>query len=780
MNNRSEKIIYKVSYKRGISLIVLIITIVVSLILIATAVIATTSAMDNANITMFSKNVTEIASAVEGFYITNNVMPTPDVSTVMTKNDLIGISASQNLLSEEIIENNDIDAQFYEIDLAKINVTKIGYGTKELGESDAFYISFPSMNVYYPYGINAKGTTYFSITSKISNVTKIPQNVVDNSTTSIISSAGIKVTKTNGWANKMGVNIEAQIAADETLYMSVSGGANRLITTVTGSNIFGFNLLTSIVSNAETIKVPTLTTLEANYIEAGTKPLAERYVDILKYKGSDVISKVRIDLSNFSTTLPTITTATTSSYPNMNTIKLVLANTDSAIKEVRYEFLTKYTENGTIDNYYSGVSSFDNTYMQSKAKKAQIANDLTTTITASKNVQSIRVALIDNAGNINSYTQRIAPNVYIGYKLDIATPAQVLLTSNMYSTNGIKSIKFSKSLDGITFTDEQSYTLNTTTNGVTTKQCTPFLNITSNFVYIKMVAVNYDSTITETRIIRVDFNTASGLGVYAIATTNTTVNGAMASYSNPIIPVGFKAINDVAIWPTDWNKGLIIEDASGNQFVWVPVDGTNVPYAKWCTTGTSYTTTTDDTLPAGIASEVSQITKYGGFYIARFEAGKESTATLVSKKLATVWSDINKTDSKLKAEAMYTTTQVKSGLVTGIQWDTVMKWIQNSGKSVVDSRAWGNHSDSIAPANVGFGVKRATGYNEFWKANNIYDLAGNTFEWTNELAFTGTSAVTRGGYYTVSGSATPAAIRNAYAPANLYPSLSFRTVLYIL
>jgi len=778
MNNELEKIIYKFSDKKGISLVVLIITIVVSLILIATAVISTTVAMDNANITLFSKNLTEIEAASEGFYITNNVMPTPDASTVMNKDDIIGISNFQNLMSEEIIENNDLDAQFYEVDLAKINVTKIGYGTKDLGASDAFYISFPSMNVYYPYGINAKGTTYFSITSKISNVTKIVQDVVDNSTTSVISSSGIKVTKTDGWANKMGVSIEAQIAADERLYMSVSGGTNRLITTVTGSNIFGFDTLTRIISNSETIKIPTLTALEATYIETSIRPIEQRYVDIIKYKGSDVIGKVKIDLSNFSQTLPTITTRTLSSYPTMNTIKLVLATTASSIKEVRYEYLTKYTENGTIDNYYSGISSFDSTYMQSKAKKAKIASDLTTTITAAKNVQSIRVTLIDNAGNINSYTERIAPNVYIGYKLNIATPAQLQLTSNMYSTNGIKSIKFSKSLDGINFTDEQSFTLDTTTNGITTKQCTPFLNISSNFVYIKMVAVNYNSTITETRVIRADFNTASGLGVYAIATTNTTVNGAMASYSNPIIPKDFKAINEDAIWPIDWNKGLVIEDANGNQFVWVPVDGTNVPYVKWCTMGISNVSTTNDTLPAGIASEASQITKYGGFYIARYEAGNVAS-TLVSKKNSTVWTNINYTNSKLKAEAMYTTTQVKSGLVTGASWDTAMEWIKDSGKTVTDSRAWGNHLNSISPANVtGFGVKQVTGYTENWKSNNIYDMAGNVWEWTNEVYCA--ENINRGGNYDNNGISYPAIFRNnnGFAYSNSY--ISFRVMLYIL
>jgi len=495
-----------INYKSGISLIVLIITIVVALILIATVTISTMRAIDDANVTIFAKDLSEIEAAAEAFYISNNLMPTATGSTIMSKDELVSIARNSDLLVGELTENNDLDSQFYTIDLAKINVTKIAYGTKKIGDNDIFVISLPSMNVYYPYGVTAKGTTYFSITSKISNVKKIAQVAVDTSTSSVISSGGIKLTKSSGWANKMGVNLEVQMAADELLYMSVSGGTNRLIITVTGTNIFGFNLLTSIISNIETIKVPTLTTVEANYIELGTKPLGDRYINILKYKNSEIVGKIKIDLSNFSKVLPTITSATLSSYPAMNTVTLLLSSSESIIKEVRYEYLTKYTDSGTIDNYYSNVTSFDSVYMQSKAKKAVLSAN-STTINAPKNVQSIKVAIIDNAGNINLYNQEIAPRLYIGYSLDSSTTDSLQLTAKMFSVNGIKSINFSKSLDGITFTDEQVYTLNTTANGVTNKQAVPYTNISQNVVYIKMIAVNYDNTITETRTITINLTT---------------------------------------------------------------------------------------------------------------------------------------------------------------------------------------------------------------------------------------------------------------------------------
>jgi hypothetical protein len=266
--------------------------------------------------------------------------------------------------------------------------------------------------------------------------------------------------------------------------------------------------------------------------------------------------------------------------------------------------------------------------------------------------------------------------------------------------------------------------------------------------------------------------TTTSLGVNIIATENATINGKVAAYNNPIIPKGFKAVNDGAIWPVDWNTGLVIEDALGNQFVWVPVDGANVKYEKWDgevkVAQVQAGTTVDDTLPAGIL-ETNQITKYGGFYIARYEAGKENTATLVSKKGATVWGSISYSDSKTKAEAMYNTETVKSSLVTGRQWDTTMKWIKNLNTvSVTDSSAWGNYNSTL----------KVTGYSESWKAKNIYDLAGNTFEWTNEIY--DTYSISRGGYYYVTGNVYPAVFRIKYYPGSVSDLVSFRIALYIL
>ncbi len=328
------------------------------------------------------------------------------------------------------------------------------------------------------------------------------------------------------------------------------------------------------------------------------------------------------------------------------------------------------------------------------------------------------------------------------------------------------------------------------------------------YLWIKAIDNAGNSLITKSN----SFKIGEGTIVSILQTVNKTFSGATSgfSYNNPVIPAGFVALNTSdSSWnslSTDWNKGLVIQDSFGNQFVWVPVDGTNVTYAKWLTVGTefgglAYTSTTDDTLPSGF--NVSNITtKYKGFYIARYEplfdynGGSIRAAIRKSSYKATVswsrdsahtsylWNFINYTDSKIYAESMatsygYDISKVGTNLVTGAQWDTTMKWIQNSGISITDSRTWGNHSDSISPANIiGFGNIQTSGYGSYWKSKNIYDLAGNAWEWTNEVY--SSNRVCRSGGRFNSGSNFPASYRHGDVTTLAHDFLSFRVALYIL
>ena len=259
---------------------------------------------------------------------------------------------------------------------------------------------------------------------------------------------------------------------------------------------------------------------------------------------------------------------------------------------------------------------------------------------------------------------------------------------------------------------------------------------------------------------------------------------ASVKYGVPI-PIGFTYKEGTK------DTGLVIQDEKGNEFVWVPA--TESTYAK-DTSFPSYNNikpTGDDTLPNGITDETADVVKYGGFYIGRYEAGIPEGDTSpsnkkgipVSKKGAIVWTYIDYTNSKASAESMISNEYVQTGLLTGKAWDTTCHWIEdslssiNASASLTDSRYYGNYSNSLAPANENSGIKRTAGFSENWKTKNIYDLAGNVWEWTSEAD--SSDFIYRGCSCSGDGSGYPVSYRYDDSVSYTSGNVGFRLRLYI-
>ena len=254
------------------------------------------------------------------------------------------------------------------------------------------------------------------------------------------------------------------------------------------------------------------------------------------------------------------------------------------------------------------------------------------------------------------------------------------------------------------------------------------------------------------------------------------------------------------------DTGLVISDVpgddldnskQGNQFVWIPVESKedyqrDFSYPSYYSGSLEYTpegsTFTDtgylperiqpetDTAESNEAAEREAVVNAGGFYLARFEAGKEGTDTLVSKKGVTVWTDITQENAKSKAKTMYNTDTVKSALCSGIQWDMVMHFVDKkmdgTGTKIFDVRVYDStrHNES--------GVVMKAGKNINDEVQNIYDLEGNCVEWVAEKNNTNSSFVYRGGgcnYDSVN-----RASRRFGSFDGMDSLISFRTVLYVI
>ena len=191
------------------------------------------------------------------------------------------------------------------------------------------------------------------------------------------------------------------------------------------------------------------------------------------------------------------------------------------------------------------------------------------------------------------------------------------------------------------------------------------------------------------------------------------------------------------------------------------------------------------------------VNTYGGFYIARYEAGdgdangtprsdsSSKSNTVVSKKGAIVYNYISQTDSITRAESMYSG---KSKLISGASWDRTLNWLietkaKTENEVFVNSSSWGNYDDSTGNAKTNSGdsnLNYTTGRNEAWKANNIYDLAGNFEELTTE-ASSYYKPVIRGGFCYFNGSLNPASNHSSpnLAYYDFITYIGFRVALYL-
>ena len=383
-----------------------------------------------------------------------------------------------------------------------------------------------------------------------------------------------------------------------------------------------------------------------------------------------------------------------------------------------------------------------------------------------------------------------------------------------------------------------------------------------------------------------------------------------------VIPNGFYYVTGKP------SNGMVISDIygdddnnskGGNQFVWVPCsvdkgatdatdNGTTVTYEKvnglavtwknryktesyYTTTPSGYTATSDW---RDVGGNTDSVKKYGGFYIARYEAGLPEDKTLwskdggtygwtngenagslsgnrnekngkqiseiegiipVSKKNNASWNRISQINAEEVSKKMYAGSEtVTSSLVDSYAWDTILGWYEKTAKangSTIDcknSTGYGNYFDTpfgiptnsneerpnkLSLKNVLYAVHKlnistwvwteydskynylttdndatpkkeevnsvrtvyeiATGSSDYTKVNNIYDMAGNMWEWTTEVRDyenssneTGKFAARRGGCFSLDKDVYPVSYRsgNINARENVI-DIGFRVILYI-
>ena len=324
----------------------------------------------------------------------------------------------------------------------------------------------------------------------------------------------------------------------------------------------------------------------------------------------------------------------------------------------------------------------------------------------------------------------------------------------------------------------------------------------------------------------------------------STINGELPNENNPTIPGGFKPVDTATSkWPRilttkptqeNLNNGLVIEDKSGNQFVWIPVktvvakteeDG-DINKAMAVKVGENYrgllynftdsdsevidgciTTTSDyrepdvlkgsnynyydnyyhnnagyyslELMKDGLQQEynkmIESVKKYKGFYVGRYELGLDGNKNPTSKKAE---SGITTADASKTETYMWYGLYVKSKEYAP----------EKEQKSVVSSMIWGSQYDAMMNWMQDNG-KNITSSNSLIQNNsyvtgsketdvilNVFDLYACHWEWTLEAYYDGYRVYRGGGS---GGSNSPSYRGSSYDPTITYSDVSSRLTLYI-
>ena len=194
---------------------------------------------------------------------------------------------------------------------------------------------------------------------------------------------------------------------------------------------------------------------------------------------------------------------------------------------------------------------------------------------------------------------------------------------------------------------------------------------------------------------------------------------------------------------------------------------------NYATAGFSSLTNMAEIMVSEYDEMIRSLEKYKGFYIGRYEltANGEKTGATQTCTNGVNWYTLYKNCTTLAVGS-----KVKTRMIWGLQWDATCKWLDSSGFDITNSSAWGNYDDNTA---TGKGSKKNTGFSESWKANNIYDFAGNCWEFTQE-AYDIVGRVYRGGGYNSGGSGIPASSRGNDGPTGTNSIVGCRPTLYLI
>ena len=267
------------------------------------------------------------------------------------------------------------------------------------------------------------------------------------------------------------------------------------------------------------------------------------------------------------------------------------------------------------------------------------------------------------------------------------------------------------------------------------------------------------------------------------------------------------------------NQKVVGTDLLGNQYVWIPCttdsSSSDLQYARteWgvevdgddnsraikdelTLTDASVTYSDADTanginadvskeIVAQIKAEKASVAQYGGYYIGRYEVGRNSD-TAVVKYNQTPYASITWSTAYGLAKKIITNSEVNSYLCSSYAWDTAVNFIQNNSTAknyATSIEGFNGNWNPQAVKDPSGNVIKPAGTSQQLNTGlttqfcNIFDMGGNEAEFTTELnPGTSETVVLRGGHYY---NGVPAGYRWDSGSGNAYIDYGFRATLFL-
>ena len=141
--------------KRGITVSVLVITVVLMFILVTTSTVVGIRSIQTASYEEFTSKMIRVSNDVNKYVVDNKALPTTQ--------EIISKEGLSDALKAELNENNDATNNLFVIDMKKLRTESVNIGKGSVADMDIFVVAENTNNVYYLKGIEYRGQIYHGI-----------------------------------------------------------------------------------------------------------------------------------------------------------------------------------------------------------------------------------------------------------------------------------------------------------------------------------------------------------------------------------------------------------------------------------------------------------------------------------------------------------------------------------------------------------------------------------------------------------------------------------------